>query len=232
MYFDWDFVTADRLFQEAREHGASGPDAYLNHIYLQAIQTKFNAAWDLLAKAKEAEPFLKDWEMVAFNLTMFEGNPERGLELLKSVRTQMNEETILLREYAFYFALDQELELDRIEERLLQVYGASDTQIQAYRNLHTPAERRSAFGTYLSEKMQEWQKSQYVSPVQFAIMQAYAGRPDQAFDLLDEALRRRDAQCLFVNVMPAFRPYHEHARFQQFVSAVGLNMHQVMEPQN
>ena len=62
----------------------------------------------------------------------------------------------------------------------------------------------------------------YVSPITLAMIRIGLGERDQAFALLDEALKERSSFLLWLKVEPVFDPLRGDPRFAKLLADVGL----------
>jgi adenylate cyclase len=65
-------------------------------------------------------------------------------------------------------------------------------------------------------------KDRYVAPYRLAMLHLALGRFDRAFELLEEALRMRDINLVFIGVEPRWDVVRENPRFRRIAARVGL----------
>ena len=66
------------------------------------------------------------------------------------------------------------------------------------------------------------EKKQYVSPCYPAIVHAALGERDEAFRLLDEGMRERTFEMVYLNINPEYATLRGDRRWQKLVRGVGL----------
>ena len=63
----------------------------------------------------------------------------------------------------------------------------------------------------------------YVAPTDLAHLYAELGDREEMFSFLDQALGKRDPILLFVDVDPAYAPFHADARYRSLLARIGLH---------
>lgn len=71
-------------------------------------------------------------------------------------------------------------------------------------------------------QLQELSKSQYVSPVRIAVIYAPLGEKDQAFKLLQQAVRDRDMNVMSIKVEPAFDQIRSDPEYADLLRRIGI----------
>jgi len=85
------------------------------------------------------------------------------------------------------------------------------------------AEQRDEALKLLSE-LEAKAKGEYVSPAVFATLHFSAGKPDEAFEKLNESLAQRDRELIFLPVSLSPANYRDDSRYEELIRKIGFEM--------
>ncbi|MCB1052163.1 MAG: winged helix-turn-helix domain-containing protein [Acidobacteria bacterium] len=220
LFFDWNIAEAKMLFEKAQTKESVGY-CFFGHIELEALLGNFDEASRLLAQARMREPLVTEWDTLDFYLSFYELDTPAAFQKLDKLRAKLNEATILFREYPLYRENQDQAQMRRIENRLLELNENSPEIIAQHKTLSGSQAAHFCFNEILKTDQEAAEKG-YYPPVQMAVVAAYAGNDDDVFRYLQEALLKKDPRLIMAPLYPAFKPYRNNPKFHEVRAKLGL----------
>jgi serine/threonine-protein kinase len=220
--YDWNLSEATREFQRAIELNPNYATAY--QWYSDGpllVMERFDEAIAQMRRAQELDPLSLIINAEIGVLHTFAGQYDKGIEQFRKT---------LEMDPGFYFAhrnLGIAYTMKGDFRAALSAYEAarraSDDPSMLKDIGHVQAvsgNRDEALKTL--DRMKEISKTQYISPYDFAIVNAGLGNRDQAFEWLEKSYREHSAVLCFLKVDPQMKNLREDPRFSELVGRIGF----------
>jgi len=218
----WDWAAAERQFQEVIEFDPAYVPAYQMYaVFCLAPQSRFDEGLYYLQQARELEPNSAITACYSGRI-LYLGR--KYAEAVRALQHSIRLDPKLLPAYwqlGFTYAQLEEWDhataalaaaVEIFNEPLAVaalgyirgVSGAQDAALQA------------------RERLREFSRTRYVSPISFALVEIALGNNDGAFDLLHGAVKTRAARLIHLPTDPAFDSIKTDPRFVHLLSHLGL----------
>ncbi len=220
LFYEWDFALARHHFREAREQEIQISPLWVGPIQFAAMQGDFAEAESLLEQARQLAPNAAGWDLHHFYLAFFRLDVDVAMERLERAKREMDERTQLWGEYPLWRERDDDSHLTRIERRLMELQGATKSELLSYDQASNKRDRLVVFTDCLLGNASNNYGQR--DPVLDATYYAYAGNEDAMYTSLEKALATRQLRTLFIGLFPAFSSYRNQPRFQHILNEIGL----------
>jgi TolB-like protein/DNA-binding winged helix-turn-helix (wHTH) protein len=215
----WDWVHADQEILRAIDLDPDFAEAYHLRARILTATNRNSEAIEVQKKQMEIDPFARPWGMAEtyYNVRKYDAAIADARLRLENSPDDPRLHSFIARSL---FSKDQYKE-------------ATDEFAQLYRAVLNPRAASAieyAYQTGGYRAVVRWQlrsleqeaKSHYVSPVSLATLHAELGQRDTTLALLEEALRQRSPQLLWVQTERAFDFLHTDPRYRSLVQRIGL----------
>ncbi len=219
---EWDWDGAAHAIQRALELTPGLVDPHLTYS-MHLFQTgRFEAAFDEIDRAKDLDPLSSLVAAFEIGGHLYAGHYDRA---------------ITLGDRALELA-PESLDIRMFRALALQEAGRLDDALGALETLHEEtggapllagflgtcraARGEEAEARELLAALRNAPEGVYVPPVSRAFIHARLGEIDEAFAVLDDATKVRDALLCYVRVMPGFGPLRGDARLEGLLGRMGL----------
>jgi TolB-like protein/Flp pilus assembly protein TadD len=216
MWHDWDWAGARASLGRARELAPGKPEVLRDYGMLMYLTGRFEEAFTHGRRAIELDPLNAIGHLyLSFSLLALGKLREAESTCRKAL--ELSPDGISFR-YCLAMVLDaQGRREEAIAESLLD--KADWSRLTCLACLYHLAGRTEESATLLVELKAT---SADLSAFQIAQVHAVRGESDEAFAWLDRAFEQRDAGVSMVKVCPWFDKVHGDARWERFLSKVGL----------
>jgi len=222
--YDWKWAAAEDEYRRAVEFAPSYATAYQWYaINLLAPHRRFDEAHEQLALARELDPASSAISVSQAIIHFYERDLERALhefELLVRVHPRFSLAHLFLG-HTRELTGDAEGALDALSKAAMLGEESSET-LSALGCALAGAGRRPEAERILS-RLVERSGRQYVSPALIAQVYIGLGRTDEALDRLEEAVRCRATDLIWLKVRPVYDGLHDSPRFQVLEQALGFS---------
>jgi len=209
---DWNIELAEQAYLRAIALKPDDPMNYLPYSEFLLTLGEFERAEDVLERLREANPAWYQFVNMTYVYYM-RGELERALSEVRRLMTSEPESDYvqrMLHRIALVLG-DDELAFEQLPA-LLRKAGLEEEEIGRYSELYRQQGLAPLFGRLLDERF-EANIGHYVPPMSWARYAILAGRHDEAFRWLDEAIDERQPQVLLLNVDPVYLPLRNDPRF-------------------
>lgn len=213
---DWAIEPARDAYLRAIDADPNDPMSYLHYTEFLLTLGEFEMAEDIVQQMREVNPGWYRYENMSYVYYM-RGELERALtetrRLINSepesdyAQRMLHRTTLLLGEDDAAF---EQL------VRLMGDAGLEQPRIDKYSALYRSQGMAALFGRLLDDRL-EANIGHYIPPMSWARYAVTAGRPDEAFHWLNEAVDERQPQILLVNVDPHYLPLRNDPRFAELL---------------
>jgi TolB-like protein/DNA-binding winged helix-turn-helix (wHTH) protein len=215
----WDWARADTECKRAIDLDPGYAEAYHFRSTVLAALNRPQEAVDAEKKATELDPFQRNYGLALTYVLVrqYDAALADGLQHLESTPNDTFLHWIL---YETYRCKGMDKEATGELETMLSLSGkkaSAESVREAY--------RRGEYKAVVLEQMGELKRkstSQYVSPVDVALLHAQLGQREQTLDFLEEAYRQHSPQLLWVQCDPAYDFLHGDERYRAIIKGVGL----------
>lgn len=222
-YYSWEWKAAEKEFKKAIELDPGYASAHSNYAILLAVKNRFDEASNQAKLAEKADPVSAAVGTGLGRIYLWSGRYTQAIEQFQSVLSmhpQFPEAHLSLAS-------------------ALEATGNSDAAVRQISFVLSNTLSSSALADlgYMYSKMNEKQlaramlvrlenvrrdKKQYVSPCYPAIVHAALGQREEAFRLLNEGLRERTFEMVYLNINHEYASLREDRRWQRLVRSIGL----------
>jgi serine/threonine protein kinase len=223
--FDWDWNAAEREFETAiRLNPRAAQARQWFAMNCLAPRGRFTHAAEELKLASELEPLSLAIATSLGVLEFFQRNYDMAIERFRAVLAR--DETFYPTHYfigqAYSEKMMHEEAIQALERAVALTQGSSES-------LAALGYARAAAGQIqeshlILRGLLEREESSYVSPVLIAQVQIGLQEWDLALANLDQALRIRSTDLIWLDVRPAFRKIRSHSRVAEILIEAGLRM--------
>jgi DNA-binding winged helix-turn-helix (wHTH) protein/tetratricopeptide (TPR) repeat protein len=213
---DWAIEPARYAYLRAIEADPNDPMSYLHYTEFLLTLGEFEQAEVIVQEMREVNPGWFRYENMSYVYYM-RGELERALaetrRLINSepesdyAQRMLHRTTLLLGEDDTAF---EQL------VRLMGDAGLEQPRIDQYGAFYRSRGMAALFGRLLDDRL-EANIGHYIPPMSWARYAVVAGRHDEAFRWLNEAVEERQPQILLVNVDPHYLPLRNDPRFAELL---------------
>jgi len=222
-YYDWDWKSAEEEYIAAIALNPRYASARSHYAMLLAVTGRFREAEDQAKLAEQADPVSAAVGTGLGRVYFWSGNYQQAAHQFESVLSMHPQ--FLEAHLSIASALEQ-----------MGDYPGAVRQI-SYVLSESPDSSALADLGYLYARMNDRQlarnmlskieglragKGRYISPCYPAIVHAALGELDEAFNLLNEGLRERTFEMVYLNINRVYSPLRRDRRWPRLVRSVGL----------
>lgn len=223
MYYGWDFAAAETEFKRAIELNPNYAIAHQWYAYLlTAMDRPLSDADGEISKAKSLDPLSVPIQTDRTYLLHYYGKDDEALRSIR-VALEMNPKFPLAHFWLGRIYTNQGRYADA--EAAFRNIGPLRTWTPAMAALgyaYAKAGRPADAVAILAEFRELARREKYASAYAVAIIYAGLGDREQAFSMLDTAVRERSHWLVWLNRDPRWNDIRSDARFQALVREVGL----------
>jgi adenylate cyclase len=220
--YEWDFDGAEAEFKKALRLSPGDVSVHQNYGGVLVCLGRIDEAIAELRTARQIDP-LSDVVASMSLWPLFEGRRYReAAEAAKIIRdsgVQASNATLVLGQALFYSGKREE-GLATLQEAL-EKDPENGFTMAWLGNLHALAGHEDQARDAL-RSLRTLQQKHYVQPYNFLIVHAGLGEKDEAFRLLDQAVRERSDELVFIRVDPALDPLRSDPRFAAALKHMGI----------
>ena len=220
--YDWNFPGAEAEFKQALRLSPGDASVHMNYGGVLVCMGRIDEAIEQLGEARKIDP-LSDVLASMSLWPLFEGRRYR--QAVQAARTILDSgaesaNVRLVLGEALFFSGEREEGLSYVR-KALEKDPANPFIIAWLGNLYGLAGHRAEALQCLRD-LEMLRQKQYVQPYNFVIVHAGLGEKDQAFRYLDQAVRERSDELVFVRVDPALDPLRGDPRFAAVLQQMGI----------
>jgi TolB-like protein/Tfp pilus assembly protein PilF len=216
---DWDWEGAEKAFRRAIGINPSYPDVRSAYSHFLHIMRRPDEAMVQIERALELDPFnAKIQAFYGFDLLFlrqYDDAIEQFQNTLKTVPNHPLAHSGLLS--AFYAKRMYEEALAEVRFFAEGDREYEDALARGYKEGGFPGAMNLS-----AELLAARSRTTYVSPSDIAILYAYAGKYDQAFEWLERGFEEHDPNMPYNHLIPAFEPLCNDSRFKDLLRRMNL----------
>ena len=219
---DWDFEAAEAEFHRALELAPGNAWAHYAYHYLLAFQGRFDEARVHLDRTLALDPLRAEYGMALAAFYQWTGDAERSFYAWKQAEELDPAYPGLHQSVITGFC-----GTERHDEALAALLAANRQLPDDPLVLAEVAYCRAVAGEddqarELLQQVESLADIMYVSPVSRAKVLAGLGEHDRALDALEQGIRERDFQVVYLAIDSTWDPLREDPRFVELLERVGL----------
>lgn len=221
--YDWRWDEAEEGFRRAVELAPSYPTAHQWYaMHVLTPQGRFDEAYRQLQRASDLDPASGAIAASRGIITFFTRELEAATEELETV-ARLHPRYALVHLFlgqCYELGGDFARSIEALERSVeLADDGSEALAVLAYVHARTGDERKARA---ILDRLEERATRRYVSPVLVAQTLIGMGRTDDALDRLDEAVRLRATDLIWLGVRPVYDPLRPSPRFTAILTELGL----------
>lgn len=222
-YYDWDWKGAEDEYKTAIALDPNYASAHSNYAILLAVRNRFREAEDQAKLAEQADPVSAAVATGLGRIYYWSGDDQRAIQQLENVLAMHPQfpEAHLSLASALEQTGDSEAAVRQISYVLSDSLNSSALADLGYMYARMN-DKQLARGMLLRVENLRAEKTRYVSPCYPAIVHAALGERDEAFDLLNQGLRERTFEMVYLNINREYSNLRQDRRWATLVRSVGL----------
>jgi TolB-like protein/DNA-binding winged helix-turn-helix (wHTH) protein len=218
-FYRWNWEAAEKESARAIELNPGLAEPHHLRSYVLRVLNRTDEALEEQKKATELDPFARPWALTYALIRARQFDAALSEARVRS-DAQPNDPDLhdLLSQAYFFKGMEKEAEEE--SERALQVAGEKDLLAE-----HVQAYRRGGFRAVFAWRVDVLKRraaKQYVSPAEFADMNAQLGRKEETLHYLEECYRQRSPRLVFVQSDPTLDFVHSDPRYREIIKKMGL----------
>jgi len=215
VWYDWDFVAAEREYLRAIE---LDPLNVLGYALFLSIHERHDEAITMIERRLEADPNDPWVRINAGWIYLYAGLADKAIEAAIAAPEHADSTPLLARSR---LAQDDAAAAVEIFEAAMESHGRTARNVSSLAVAYYRA-GRPADGEILLRELEEFAKDNYVSPGLLAEVYFSANDADRGFALLDQAFEERGRTMIFLRVDGMLRDYRDDPRYMALLEQVGL----------
>jgi len=215
----WDWVQAQAEISRAIELDPKFAEAYHFRAKILAALNRHDEAIHAQRIAAELDPFGRPWAL-ALSLLLARRYDEALLDANQRLEANAMDSALYFVAAETYRRQGSQKESVQMLERELSLRGNKkdeESVRQAFRHGNYEGVLRWQIAS-----LEERQRTKYVSPVALALLYAELHVREKSLDLLEEGVRQRAPDLLWIQNDPAYDFLHKEERYRAIVRKVGL----------
>ncbi len=220
LFYDTDWAGAETEFARARERNPSLVSAWQYQTLLYSLQSRFDEALVSIERARELDPLSILNIILRGNVHYFQRQPGPAIEAyLQAVELDPNSGLAHWSLGNGYFLANRFDDAIAEYDKAVSLSGDSPDEKASIAFTRAVRGDRTEARKILDELAG---RNKYVPPSLLASIYGAMGEKDKAFDLLEDAFRKKDSALLYLAVDPIFDPLRSDARFPVLLKRLGL----------
>ena len=221
-YYDWAWDDAEIAFKRALELSPGHACAHQWYAELLSFLDRNTEAEQHFQTALHLDPLSPVLNTMIGWHNLRVGRLEDALQYLTRAK-----ELGSSSDFTFVLAGEANLALGREEQGLTLLTTArekgndSALSLSTWGRVHARRGQSEITQECLNQLL-EMQKKEYIPQAYLVSLYNDLGQEDQALACLKEAIRRRDAELIFIAVMPSYTPVRANPRLADLISVLGL----------
>jgi tetratricopeptide (TPR) repeat protein len=222
-YYDWDWKGAEEEYKTAITLNPGYASAHSNYAILLAVRNRFREAEEQAKLAEQADPVSAAVATGLGRVYTWSGDTQRAIAQFESVLAMYPQfpEAHLSLAGALAQKGDAEAAVRQISYVLSDSLNSSALADLGYIYARMN-DKQLARGMLLRVENLRAEKKRYVSPCYPAIVHAALGELDEAFDLLNQGLRERTFEMVYLNINREYSNLRRDRRWPALVRSIGL----------
>jgi serine/threonine-protein kinase len=222
MFYDWDWLEAEREFKRAIELNPNYATAHQWYgEYLALVRGQFDQAIAEMKRAQELDPLSLTISANLGWVIYLSRQYEQAIEQLR--KTLELDPSFVLAHLHLGWVYVQEARYEEAIAELQKVVTFSEDAGYALVSLGTAyaLSGKKVEAQKVLKKLKGTSKQHYISPGHMAFVYIGLGEKDQAFAWLEKAYEKRDGWLVYL-MDPCFDPLRSDPRFTELLKKVGL----------
>jgi eukaryotic-like serine/threonine-protein kinase len=222
--YDWDWNGAEKEFRRAIELDPRYATAHQWYAFMLASQGKFEEALIEAHTAQENDPasvsvrrslgytyvYARKYQQARYHM-------DRAIAMNPTA-----EETYRLQ--GFILTLDRQYaDAERVLREALALAPAGGTYTKATLGYSLAAAGDPSYAKEVAAELEEKRKTDYVSPVELAMVYVALGNAERALDWIEQAVEERRGWSAYLRVHPILDPVRNEPRFAALVERMKFN---------
>ena len=221
--YDWDWAGAAKAFRRAIELDPRYATAHQWYAFLLASQGNFDEALIEAHTAQENDPasvsvrrslgytyfYARKYEQARYHL-------DRAIAMNPTAEETYRIQGLILTVAGQYPAAE------RVLREAMTLAPESVTATKAMLGYSLARAGNPSYGRDVAAELEEKVKTDYVSPVELAMVHIALGNTERALDWTEAGIPERRGWLAYLNVHPVMDPLRGHPRFEALVAKMGL----------
>jgi len=223
MFYDFDWVTAEREYRRANELNPSYEISLEVYSYLLLALNRLDEGVKLAQRGVEVAPLsaaLSDDLLLAYYIAR--RNDDAIRQGQKSLEMDPNNYSILLDLARVYEAKGMHEEAIQHCQKAMSLVGRPSQALSLLGHAYATSGRQVEALKVLDE-LSDMSKHEYVSPYDLSIIYVGLGDKNRAIEQLNKAYEDRAGWIIYLNVEPVFDPIRSDPRFVELVRRLKLS---------
>jgi serine/threonine protein kinase/Flp pilus assembly protein TadD len=222
-YYDWDWKNAEDEYLAAVTLDPSYASAHSNYAILLAVTGRFRDAEKQAKLAEQADPVSAAVGTGLGRVYFWSGNYEQAIRQFESVLSMHPQ--FLEAHLSLASALEAKGDYPAAVRQISYVLSDSlhSSALADLGYLYARMNDRQLARSMLSKiENLRADKGRYISPCYPAVVHAALGESDEAFNLLNQGLRERTFEMVYLNINREYSSLRHDHRWARLVRSVGL----------
>lgn len=220
--YDWNFLEAEKEFKLAIKYNPNYPSSHQWYSSLLIALERFDEALEELKTAQKLDPLSLAinayFGFASFYARDFDKSISENLEILEM------DKNFLPSHYGLGLAY---IEKQMYEEAILEMEKVADIQDENQRWIAHLGSTYAVAGNVekarkILESLLKRNESEYISPLDIAMIYARLSEKDLAFEWLEKAVEKKEPNLIFLRVDPEFDVLRSDKRFEYLCEKVNL----------
>jgi len=215
----WDWTRAERESVRAIELDPNYFETYFLRARIFAALNRHSESIEAVKKSTELAPYAHTWGLSLFYLRarQYDAALRSGLQRLEATPDDIRLNFTLFDIYRCKGMYEQAAQFF---EKALSLMGRKDSAESARHAFQRGGYK--AMAAWRITDLETRSASHYVSPVDLALWYAQLGQREKTISLLDEGVRQRSPQLLYIQCDPAYDFLHSDPRYRFLIKRIGL----------
>jgi tetratricopeptide (TPR) repeat protein len=210
--YDWSFSEAEQSFEKAFELDPEYPPAHHWYAMMLMASGRYEESLERVEKAIALDPGSALYDVKRGTVLMAAGRLDEAEAHLRAVLERRPGSSLARRELGLL-----ELSRGRPESALPLLDPSEPARGLALARLGRGSEVASMLAS-----LSDLRSTDYVSPIDFALLYAGIGDKEAALGELERAFEERDAALVYLRTQPGLAPLRSEPRFQEILKRIGI----------
>lgn len=225
-YYDWDWKGAEKEFKQAISQDPTYASAHSNYAMLLSVRKRFDEAIEQAKLAEKADPVSAAVATGLGRIYYWSGRYREAIEQFRDVISmhQQFTEAHLSLASALEATGDNDAAVRQISYVLSVLSDSPSASALADLGYMYAKMNDKPLARAMLVRLENIRKEnkRYLSPCYPAIVHAVLGQRDQAFTELNEGLKERTFEMVYLTLNPEYATLRGDARWQKLIQSVGL----------
>lgn len=210
--YEWSFAEAEKSFEKAIALDPSYPSAHHWYAMMLMAKGRYRESLEQIERARVLDPDSALYDAKKGTIFMAAGKLDEAEAHLRAALERRPGSPLARRELGLL-----ELVRGRPEKALPLIDSSEPAHGLVLGVLGRKTEARKMLAA-----LEDLESTEYVSPIDFALIRLGLGEKDRALDELERAFERRDAALVYLRRAPGLQALHAEPRFLDLLERIGI----------